>query len=120
MPKLALAFLLPLLVLGAPANATGGMTCRTAGPQIVEINLGFGHVPSAGLFLSRLSLDGKEIEVEAPQWWMNGVELRLALVSRLTGDNVAILKATWNETTHSYDGTLEREKHKRWIRCREA
>jgi hypothetical protein len=71
-----------LLMLSVPAHATGGLSCKTADERPIMVSLGFGHVPSAGLFLAHLVDDKREIEVTASQWWMHGPELRLALVSR--------------------------------------
>ncbi|MBX7539740.1 hypothetical protein [Qipengyuania sphaerica] len=118
MRKAALA--LPLAALAVPAHATGGMACSTAGPEPVEIVLGFGHVPSAGLFLARLADAGREIAAEATQWWMQGSEMRLAMVSMETGEAEVTLVADWNEEARAYDGSIWREGKKRWVRCREA
>ena len=108
------------LALPQAAQVTGGLACRTAGQQPVEVTLGFGHVPSAGLFLARLRVEDKEVPVRATQWWMRRPELRLALVSTSEIQEEAILTATWNEETHSYDGSLRRAGKRRWVRCREA
>jgi len=117
----AIAFgALVALALPQAAHAAGGLACSTAGPKPVEISLGFGHVPSAGLFLTRLRDDGTDVPVRATQWWMRVPELRLALVSMSETEEEAILKATWNEETHSYEGSLLRAGKRRWVRCREA
>tara|TARA_Y100001001_G_scaffold85677_1_gene83811 strand:- start:50 stop:409 length:360 start_codon:yes stop_codon:yes gene_type:complete len=108
------------LALPQAAHATGGLACSTVGPKPVKISLGFGHVPSAGLFLARLRDDGTDVPVRATQWWMRGSELRLALVSTSETEEEAILIAMWNEETHSYDGSLLRARKRRWVRCREA
>lgn len=102
------------------AHATGGLSCRTADPEPVEITLGFGHSPSAGLFLHRLRDDGEEIAVELSQWWMNGTEVRLALLSSDAMREEAVMSADWNEATRSYDGSIWRSGKRRWIRCREG
>ena len=115
----SLAFL-GLFMLSIPAHATGGLSCKTADERPIMVSLGFGHVPSAGLFLVRLVDDEREIEVTTSQWWMRGPELRLALVSAdVTGEEL-ILIAQWNDAAHSYDGSVWRSGRKRWIRCREA
>lgn len=108
------------LALPQAAHATGGLACRTAGQQLVEVTLGFGHVPSAGLFLASLRVEDKEVPVRATQWWMRGPELRLALVSTSESEEEAILTAMWNEEAHSYDGSLWRAGKRRWVRCRDA
>ena len=84
------------------------------------IQLGFGHVPNAGLFLARLVENGREIAVEAPQWWMEGRELRLALRHADRFETALVLKAEWNEEAHAYDGAIHRDGKQRWVRCREA
>ncbi len=108
-----------LLALAAPAQASGGLKCKTAGPAPVVINLGFGHVPSAGLFLAKLKDAGREVPVEATQWWMQGPELRLALVSTEHFKTELTLRAQWNEKSFAYDGSIERGGKTRWVRCRE-
>lgn len=37
--------------LAAPAHATGGLVCRTAGPRPIIVSAGFGHVRGALLIL---------------------------------------------------------------------
>ena len=120
MKRLAFPAILALLTLAAPAQATGGLECRTAGDEATVIQLGFGHVPNAGLFLARLVENGREIAVEAPQWWMEGRELRLALRHADRFETALVLKAEWNEEAHAYDGAIHRDGKQRWVRCREA
>ena len=109
-----------LFTLSIPAYATGGLSCKTADQRPIVVSLGFGHVPSAGLFLARLVDDKREIEVTVSQWWMRGPELRLALVSADATRKELILIAHWNDAAHSYDGSVWRSGRKRWVRCREA
>lgn len=109
-----------LIMLSAPAHATGGLSCKTADQRPIVVSLGFGHVPSAGLFLARLVDDKREIEVTPSQWWMYGPQLRLALVSADATREELILIAHWNDAAHSYDGSVWRSGRKRWVRCREA
>lgn len=103
-----------------PAHATGGLTCKTAGPDPIEINLGFGHVPSAGLFLAQLTDSGENVPVIATQWWARGSELRLALVSADAWREEAIVIATWNDKAKAHDGSVWRSGKRRWVRCRES
>lgn len=117
--NLGLPFAIALLAISAPAHATGGLACRTAGPRPIEVALGFGHVPSAGLFMARLVDNGREVPVSAPQWWMRASELRLALTSKDALREELILRAQWNDASKSYDGSLWRAGRKRWVRCRE-
>ncbi|AKQ40834.2 hypothetical protein CP97_00365 [Aurantiacibacter atlanticus] len=77
-------------------------------------------MPSAGLFLARLVEGRKEIAVTATQWWLSASELRLALVSPDAITEELILIASWNEASHTYDGSVWRAGRQRWVRCREA
>jgi hypothetical protein len=106
-----LAVLAAFTFASAPAHATGGLICKTAGPRPVEVVLGFGHVPSP---------DGQYVPAEATQFWMRDTELRLALVSTDAMTEEAVLSAQWSEDTRSYDGSLWRPGTKRWVRCREG
>ncbi|MEH6759224.1 MAG: hypothetical protein V7676_17205 [Parasphingorhabdus sp.] len=109
-----------LLTFSSPAHATGGLACKTAGDEPIIVSLGFGHVPSAGLFLARLVDGREEIAVSASQWWLSGSELRLALVSPDAITEELVLIASWNRATNTYDGSVWRAGRKRWVRCREA
>jgi hypothetical protein len=114
-PMICLLF---LLAATAPAHATGGMTCRTAGARPVEVVIGFGHVPGAPLFLARLVDDGRQVPVRAPQWWLDSRELRILLASPDAMHPEAIVRTT--KKGHFYDGSLWRNGRRRWIRCRES
>jgi hypothetical protein len=114
-------FALPLLAfLAAPAHATGGFVCRTAGPRPIEVSLGFGHAPGAPLIASatRLRDNGRNIPVTAPQWWLDESELRLLLADPTAMRRELILKAKRNG--HVYDGNLWRGGRRFWVRCREG
>ena len=113
--------ILPALVLSAfatPALATGGMTCRTAGPQPVKVTVGFGHVPGAPIILSRLIDDGRNVPVSAPQWWLDNREVRLVLASPAATRQELVLKAVRNGRV--YDGSIWRGGKRRWVRCNES
>ncbi len=114
------SFTIALLAAATPAHATGGLRCETAGPQPIEVLLGFGHVPSASLFLAKLTDDGESVPVTASQWWMQESELRLALVSEDASRVELLLSAKWKDVAHSYDGEIWRNGRKRWVRCRES
>lgn len=107
-----------LLGIAAPAHATGGFTCRTAGTRPVEVNLGFGHVPGAPLILTRLLDNGRIVPVRAPQWWLDDDELRVLLTDPDSMRREAIVKARRNGPY--YDGSLWRGGQRRWVRCRES
>ena len=107
-----------LFAMAAPAQATGGMTCRTAGQRPIEVALGFGHVPGTPLILARLTDNGRVIPVSAPQWWLDRQELRLRLTDKAATRYELTIKATRNG--HVYDGSLWRGGKRRWVRCRES
>ena len=118
MKTTAYALGIGLLLLAAPAHATGGLECKTAGAEPLTIHLGFGHVPNAGLFLAKLFDGDHEIAVDAPQFWMEGSELRLALRPKGVLETELVLKADWNEQARAYDGAIWRSGKQRWVRCR--
>ena len=115
LPALALA-----LVAIAPAHATGGFVCRTAGAGPIEVSVGFGHAPGAPLIRSatRLLDNGRSVPVTAPQWWLDDSEFRLLLADPPAMRREAIIKARRNG--HVYDGSLWRHGKRRWVRCREG
>ena len=53
----------------------------------------------------------------APQWWLDDEELRLLLTDTEALDTLVTLHARYNEGR--YDGTVEWQGAKRWIRCYE-
>ena len=58
--------LLPLaFAFATPAHATGGLVCRTAGANPIEVSVGFGHVAGAPLISSRLLDNGRNVPVRA-------------------------------------------------------
>ncbi len=111
--------LIPMLALAAPAQATGGFVCRTAGPQKVEVSVGFGHAPGAPLIATatRLLDSGRNVPVIAPQWWLDNSELRILLADPGAMQREAIIKT--RRKGHAYDGSLWRDGKRRWVRCRE-
>lgn len=109
---------LPLAFLAtAPAQATGGFVCRTAGADPIEVSLGFPHGFGAPLFLARLRDSGRDVPVKAPQWWLDNDELRLLLFKPDEHRQELLLEAKRNGPT--YDGSLWRNGKRRWVRCRE-
>lgn len=116
--KKSLLLLAPLLAAAAPAQATGGMTCRTAGPQPLEVSLVVGHTIGSPLVSGHLADVGQSIEVRAVQWWLDASELRLLLVDPQASKAEVTLKA--KKKGQFYDGTVIRAGRARWIRCREG
>ena len=107
----------PLLLAAAPAQATGGFICRTAGTRPVEVAIGFGHVPGAPLILTRLTDNGRNVPVQSAQWWLDNDEMRLLLIDPDGRQEQLKLKAKRKGWT--YDGSLWRLGKSRWVRCRE-
>jgi hypothetical protein len=115
--KRSVVLLGPLLA-AAPAHATGGMTCKTAGPRPVEVSLVVGHTAGSPLVSGHLADQGRSIEVRAVQWWRDASELRLMLVDPQATRTELTLKAKKNG--QFYDGVLVRSGRSRWVRCRES
>lgn len=109
---------LVLLALPAAAQATGGFTCRTAGSRVVEVAVGFGHVPGSPLILTRLTDHRRTVPVKSAQWWLDERELRLILIDPGALRREVIVKARRNG--HTYDGDLWRGGKRHWVRCRES
>ena len=108
---------LPMALAAAPADATGGLNCRTAGDRPIEVAVGFGHVPGSPLIAMRLSDNGRQVPVTAPQWWLDSAEVRLLLASPDAMRQELLLRAKRNG--HVFDGSLWRNGQRRWVRCRE-
>ena len=112
-----LIFGLALALIAAPAQATGGLVCRTAGAQPLIVSLGFGHVPGSPLIASRLTDSGRQVPVQSAQWWLDNREMRLVLISPDALREEMTLRA--RRKGHVYDGTVVRSGRRRWVRCRE-
>ena len=114
-----IAYFLALLTgIAAPANATGGMTCRTACSQPIQVSLDIGHTTGSPLVSGRLVDNGSAIEVRAVQWWLDSSELRLLLVDPQATRAEVTLRAKKNG--RFYDGSLVRSGRSQWVRCRES
>jgi hypothetical protein len=111
--------LLPLfLVMAAPAQATGGLICRTAGARPLELSVVVGHAAVSSVVSARLRDDGRSVPVSVAQSWMEPSELRLDLADPNATRREARLVATKNG--RFYDGSIWRGGQRRWVRCREA
>ena len=112
------AFALPFALFAAvPADATGGLVCRTGGARPIEVSMGFGHVPGSPLILTRLLDNGRTVPVKPAQWWLDNDEVRLLLIDADARSQQLLLKARRNGLV--YDGTLWRSGKRRWVRCRD-
>ena len=116
MKRLSIAIPL-LLALAAPAQATGGFVCRTAGAAPIEAAVGFGHVPGSPVTATRLIDQGREVPARHAQWWLDKDELRLLLIGTDALREELLIRARRNG--HVYDGSLWRNGKRRWVRCRE-
>jgi len=118
MMKWTLFAALVATIAAAPAHATGGMTCRTAGAAPVEVSLVIGHVAGSPLVSARLVDNGRVVAVAKSQWWLDNSELRLLLSDPNAVRREVVIKAKRNGQV--YDGSLWRGGRQRWVRCREA
>ena len=105
------------LMLATPAQATGGLVCRTVGAKPIELSIGFGHVAGSALILTRLVDRGRIVPVLAPQWWLDNQEVRLLLTDPNAVKRELLLRAKRAGAT--YDGSIWRSGKRRWVRCRE-
>lgn len=115
--ELAIAML--AIVFAAPAHATGGLVCRTAGARPIEVSVGFGHVPGAPLIATRLRVDGRTVPVTAAQWWLDKDEVRFLLIGPQAVREELLLRAKRNHARHFFDGSVWRNGQRRWVRCRD-
>lgn len=104
--------------LAAPAHATGGFVCRTAGARPIQVGVGFGHVPGSPLIARQLLDNGRNVPVKDAQWWLDKAELRLLLISPNALREEVLVRA--RRSGHYYDGSLWRHGKRRWVRCRES
>ena len=106
------------LAAAAPAQATGGMLCRTAGANPVELSLVIGHTAVSTIVSARLTDGGRIVPVSVAQAWLDPAELRLDLADPNALHHELRLRTRRNGD--SYDGSLWRGGKRRWVRCREA
>ena len=117
MRKLLLA-LPPLLLVASPADATGGLVCRTGGPRPLEVSLVLSHTAVSSVVSARLRDNGRDLPVGIAQSWIEPAEVRLDLVNRNATRHEVRLRAKRNGS--AYHGTLWRLGQRRWVRCREG
>ena len=117
MKKLFLA--LPLaLAIATPAQATGGMVCRTAGPNPIEAWLVISHTAVPSVVSARLSDRGRNVPVKLAQSWLEPNEIRIDLTDPNAMRHEVRIRARINGS--AYDGSLWRNGVRRWVRCREG
>ncbi|HET9459375.1 MAG TPA: hypothetical protein VFO51_05285 [Sphingomicrobium sp.] len=110
---LSLAF-----VAASPAYATGGMTCSTAGPRPIDVQLVIGHTVVSNVVQARLTDGGRDIAVTVAQAWLEPNEIRLDLTDPNAERHELRLRA--RRRGEAYDGSLWRGGKRRWVRCRES
>jgi hypothetical protein len=112
--------LLPVFLgISVPAQATGGLTCRTAGARPIQLSLVIGHTAVPSVVSARLTDSGREVPVVTAQSWFDPAEIRIDLVDRNAMRHEARLRAMWRGGSRSYDGSLWRNGKRNWVRCRE-
>ena len=106
----------PLALLAAvPAQATGGMICRSAAG---EISLTISHSAASAIVGARLSAGGRTVPISIAQSWIDRSEIRLDLTDPNAMRVAARLRA--KRIGKVYEGALARRGHTpRWVRCRE-
>ncbi len=107
-----------MLLAAAPANATTGLVCSTAGDRPIHIALVISHTAVPAVVSARLTDNRRQIPVVTAQSWFDSREVRVDLVDRNAMRHEARLRAVVRG--RSYDGTLWRNGQRRWIRCREG
>lgn len=117
MTRIMLALLLAF-VAATPAYATGGMTCSTAGPRLIDVELVIGHTVVSNVVQARLTDNGRDIAVTVAQAWLEPNEIRLDLTDPNAERHVLRLRA--RRRGEAYDGSLWRGGKRRWVRCRES
>ena len=109
----------PLIFLAAtPAQATGGLVCRTAGSRPVEVALVISHTAVSAVISARLTDNRRDVPVSVAQSWLEPGEVRLDLVDKNAVRHELRLRAKKNGSF--YDGSLWRHGQRRWVRCREG
>jgi hypothetical protein len=107
-----------LLAVAAPAHATGGLICSTAGTRSVEAALVISHTAVPAIVSARLTEAGRNIPVRVAQAWLETGEIRIDLVDPNAVRHELRLRAKWNGRT--FDGSIWRNAKRSWIRCRES
>jgi hypothetical protein len=110
---------LPLLAtLAAPAHATGGLICSTAGAHLIEVGVVIGHTTVSSVVQARLTDDGRTVPVIVAQSWLEPNEIRLDLTDPNAERHELRLSAR-SKGDH-YDGSIWRHGKRHWVRCRES
>lgn len=106
------------LGLASPAQASGGLLCRTAGPRPIDLRLVISHTTIPAVVSARLIDQQREVPVALAQAWLEPSEIRLDLVDRYARRHELRLRARRNG--RAYDGSIWRGGKRHWVRCREG
>ena len=106
------------LFAAAPAGATGGLICRTAGPRPIEISMAVSHTIVPTILSARVRESGRAVVAYLAQAWLDPAELRLDLVDGNAMRRELRLRAVKKGVF--YDGAIWRKGQRRWVRCREG
>jgi hypothetical protein len=109
---------LTAMLIAYPAHATGGLVCRTAATNPVEISMVISHTAVSSVVSARLIDRGRAIPVQVAQAWIEPSEIRLDLADPNMVLHELRLRATRKGQT--YDGSVWRSGQRRWVRCREG
>ena len=109
---------LATIAIAAPAYATGGLACETAGPRPVSVSLVIGLTAVSHVVQARLSDDGVDVPVTVAQSWLDRNELRLDLTDPNAERHE--LRLSVRAKGYGYDGSLWRHGKRRWVRCEES
>lgn len=109
---------LAAIVGAAPAHATGGLICSTAGQPPIHVAVVISHTAVSSIVSARLTDNRREVPVAVAQSWLEPNELRLDLTDKNAVRHELRLRAKRNGSV--YDGALWRGGQRRWVRCRES
>lgn len=118
MRKRLLMLPLAALAFAAPAHATGGLVCSTAGERPIQVALVISHTAVSAVVTARMSDNGRDVPVSVAQSWLEPGLVRLDLVDKNAVRHELRLRARKNGAF--YDGSLWRNARRHWVRCREG
>lgn len=116
--QLPLALAIVALSMAAPAHASGGLLCRTAGASPIDLRLVISHTAVSAVVSARLIDQGRDVPVALAQSWLDPNDIRVDLVDRNAMRHELRLHARKNGRV--YDGSLWRGGRRHWVRCREG
>ena len=106
------------LITAAPAYATGGLLCSTAGAKPVVVQLVIGQAAVSAVVQASLTDDGRDVPVHVAQAWLERDEVRVDLVDPNAERHEVRLVA--RAKGDNYDGSIWRGGKRRWVRCSES